>query len=139
MNVTDSREMDDSITWIIIRNTYMHLHSICEHIQIFSYKFPCSSCFLEGVATGASTGVSPSIVGAVGVTQKHRGVASTVNQGINNNNNNHHVAQAAHTTSSSSSAAAMKGQLSLNGTGAANPSGDHSQEELLRQLFPSWF
>ena len=115
----------------------MHLHSICEHTQIFSYKFPCSSCFLEGVATGASTGVSPSIVGAVGVTQKHRGVASTVNQGINNNN--HHVAQAAHTTSSSSSAAAMKGQLSLNGTGAGNPSGDHSQEELLRQLFPSWF
>ena len=37
-------------------------------------------------------------------------------------------------------AAAAKGPMLSGSSAAANPAaGDHTQEELLRQLFPSWF
>ena len=106
----------------------------CKHIYIFILFLT------EGVAAAPNgSGVAPSITSGMNVgaggSQKHRGAVSASNP----NTTHHHPAHAAHTTSSSSSATAMKGPLSLNGTGAANPNGDHSQEELLRQLFPSWF
>ena len=132
---------------------YMHASKqiLCPHNIIHAddlflpfYKHFYSS-FLkttEGVAAAPSngTGVAPSITSGMnigaGLSQKHRGAVSASNPSTTH----HHSAHAAHTTSSTSSATAMKGPLSLNGTGAANPNGgDHSQEELLKQLFPSWF
>jgi len=103
----------------------------------------------QNAAGGGYGSSSSSVVGDAQYTTGNRGSVSYVpganggnnslNMQMNSNNNNANKARPAVSNATNGNKAAINGSNGVSVNNNAAVGGDHTQEELLRQLFPSWF